>query len=294
MTITLIIITIISLTYLTLIIRELKNIKNQLHSIREDDKTNRQLSVDFHQKTIDDLVSEINNLIKDRQGEREELEYEKEKIKNQITSISHDLRTPLTAIVGYVEILKNEDENREKYLEIIENKSKTLQKLVKDFYEISLLEDKNYELEIQSLYPSYILEETLMDYIDELETRNIKTEIKIEDDYENPIDPDALGRAYANIISNIKHHGEKEASIYHGLKNGKLTTIIKNIPVEKEHLEPEKIFDKFYIGEKTRHNTSTGIGMYGTKLLLEKMNIKIAAYLDDGELVIQLIYPKAH
>lgn len=292
MTITLIIITIISLTYLTLIIRELKNIKNQLHSIREDDKTNRQLSVDFHQKTIDDLVSEINNLIKDRQGEREELEYEKEKIKNQITSISHDLRTPLTAIVGYVEILKNEDENREKYLEIIENKSKTLQKLVKDFYEISLLEDKNYELEIQSLYPSYILEETLMDYIDELETRNIKTEIKIEDDYENPIDPDALGRAYGNIISNIKHHGEKEASIYHGLKDGKLTTIIKNIPIEKENLEPEKIFDKFYIGEKTRHNTSTGVGMYGTKLLLEKMDIKIDAYLDDGKLVIQLNYPK--
>lgn len=101
-----------------------------------------------------------------------------------------------------------------------------------------------------------------------------------------------MGRAYGNIISNIKHHGEKEASIYHGLKDGKLTTIIKNIPIEKENLEPEKIFDKFYIGEKTRHNTSTGVGMYGTKLLLEKMDIKIDAYLDDGKLVIQLNYPK--
>lgn len=285
-----IIINLLLAAYLILTLRELKHINTEIKKYRKKEKTNKKISVDFHGKNIDPLVSEINNLITDQIEDREELNYEKQNLKHQITSISHDLRTPLTAIMGYTEILKNEEENKQKYLYIIEKKTKTLQKLVNDFYEISLLEDKNYNLELEPLYPSYILEETIMDYIDELEKKNIKLEINIEEDEEKPIDPSALRRSFHNILSNIKQHGKEKAYIYHGKENGKLITKIKNIPENLETLEPEKIFNKFYIGEKTRHNTSTGIGMYGTKLLLEKMNIDIKAEIENHLLTITMTY----
>lgn len=271
---------------------EITSIEKQLKYINTQEKTNKRITTSFQSKKWNKLVREINRLI-DKHSEKErELGYEKERIKNQITSISHDLRTPLTSIIGYLDLLEKskDDEEFSSYLDIVRKKAASLQKLVVDFYEISLLEDKKYELDLEKVAPYYLLEDAVMEYYKDLEKAGIKTEIRIESSEETCSNSKALSRVYSNLLSNIKKHGEKEAYIFHGLEGDKLVTIFKNKIKAGEEVEESKLFEKFYTGEKSRHENNSGIGMYSSKVLIEKMKHIISAKIDEGYLTIKITY----
>lgn len=294
MTIFMGIICIILLVIIGLLIHQIDSIRDQLRYINTQDKTNKRLTVTFHVFFMDKMVSEINKLISKHFEKVDELGYEKSKIKQQITSISHDLRTPLTSIVGYIDLLEssNNPEDFKKYIDIIRRKSNSLHKLVEDFYEISLIEDKNYELELTNICPYYILEDLLMEYYNDLEKNGVELDIKLESTKEIQGNQNALARVYSNLFSNIKKHGAGKVEIYHGEKNGRLITMFKNRIKEPKLVEESKLFEKFYTGEKSRTYANTGIGMYSSKILLEKMNHKISASVFGNYMTIIIEYFK--
>lgn len=268
------------------------SIKNQLQFINKEEKTNKLVTVVFHGLKTNALVTEINNLINRHKDKEIELEHEKNKIKSQITSISHDLRTPLTSIVGYIDLLEKplSKEDKEKYLNILKKKSSTLQKLVEDFYEITLIEDINYTLEIAEVSPGYILEDVIMEYYNDFENIGLSLNINIEDYKKILGNQKALSRVYSNLLSNMKKHGELEGEIFHGMKEGSLITVFKNKIKGNENLDDKRLFEKFYTGEKSRNNSSSGIGMYSSKVILEKMNFSVSAKIINGYMEITIKY----
>lgn len=268
------------------------SIKNQLQFINKEEKTNKLVTVVFHGLKTNALVTEINNLINRHKDKEIELEHEKNKIKSQITSISHDLRTPLTSIVGYIDLLEKplSKEDKEKYLNILKKKSSTLQKLVEDFYEITLIEDINYTLEIAEVSPGYILEDVIMEYYNDFENIGLSLNINIEDYKKILGNQKALSRVYSNLLSNMKKHGELEGEIFHGIKEGSLITVFKNKIKRNENLDDKRLFEKFYTGEKSRNNSSSGIGMYSSKVILEKMNFSVSAKIINGYMEITIKY----
>lgn len=268
------------------------SIKNQLQFINKEEKTNKLVTVVFHGLKTNALVTEINNLINRHKDKEIELEHEKNKIKSQITSISHDLRTPLTSIVGYIDLLEKplSKEDKEKYLNILKKKSSTLQKLVEDFYEITLIEDINYTLEIAEVSPGYILEDVIMEYYNDFENIGLSININIEDYKKILGNQKALSRVYSNLLSNMKKHGELEGEIFHGIKEGSLITVFKNKIKGNENLDDKRLFEKFYTGEKSRNNSSSGIGMYSSKVILEKMNFSVSAKIINGYMEITIKY----
>lgn len=268
------------------------SIKNQLQFINKEEKTNKLVTVVFHGLKTNALVTEINNLINRHKDKEIELEHEKNKIKSQITSISHDLRTPLTSIVGYIDLLEKplSKEDKEKYLDILKKKSSTLQKLVEDFYEITLIEDINYTLEIAEVSPGYILEDVIMEYYNDFENIGLSLNINIEDYKKILGNQKALSRVYSNLLSNMKKHGELEGEIFHGIKEGSLITVFKNKIKGNENLDDKRLFEKFYTGEKSRNNSSSGIGMYSSKVILEKMNFSVSAKIINGYMEITIKY----
>lgn len=268
------------------------SIKNQLQFINKEEKTNKLVTVVFHGLKTNALVTEINNLINRHKDKEIELEHEKNKIKSQITSISHDLRTPLTSIVGYIDLLEKplSKEDKEKYLNILKKKSSTLQKLVEDFYEITLIEDINYTLEIAEVSPGYILEDVIMEYYNDIENIGLSLNINIEDYKKILGNQKALSRVYSNLLSNMKKHGELEGEIFHGMKEGSLITVFKNKIKGNENLDDKRLFEKFYTGEKSRNNSSSGIGMYSSKVILEKMNFSVSAKIINGYMEITIKY----
>lgn len=268
------------------------SIKNQLQFINKEEKTNKLVTVVFHGLKTNALVTEINNLINRHKDKEIELEHEKNKIKSQITSISHDLRTPLTSIVGYIDLLEKplSKEDKEKYLNILKKKSSTLQKLVEDFYEITLIEDINYTLEIAEVSPGYILEDVIMEYYNDFENIGLSLNINIEDYKKILGNQKALSRVYSNLLSNMKKHGELEGEIFHGIKEGSLITVFKNKIKGNENLDDKRLFEKFYTGEKSRNNSSSGIGMYSSKVILEKMKFSVSAKIINGYMEITIKY----
>lgn len=268
------------------------SIKNQLQFINKEEKTNKLVTVVFHGLKTNALVTEINNLINRHKDKEIELEHEKNKIKSQITGISHDLRTPLTSIVGYIDLLEKplSKEDKEKYLNILKKKSSTLQKLVEDFYEITLIEDINYTLEIAEVSPGYILEDVIMEYYNDFENIGLSLNINIEDYKKILGNQKALSRVYSNLLSNMKKHGELEGEIFHGMKEGSLITVFKNKIKGNENLDDKRLFEKFYTGEKSRNNSSSGIGMYSSKVILEKMNFSVSAKIINGYMEITIKY----
>lgn len=100
----------------------------------------------------------------------------------------------------------------------------------------------------------------------------------------------ALSRVYSNLLSNMKKHGELEGEIFHGIKEGSLITVFKNKIKGNENLDDKRLFEKFYTGEKSRNNSSSGIGMYSSKVILEKMNFSVSAKIINGYMEITIKY----
>lgn len=282
----------VALIVILLLSLELKSLRDQMAYINKEDKTNKRLNLSFHGFFLDSLVSQVNNYIDKGKAREEDLSYEKEKIKSQITSISHDLRTPLTSIIGYLDLLEKTKDPREyqAYMETLKKKTQSLQKLVVDFYDISLLEDKNYQIDLEDLAPSMVLEDKIMEYYKDIEDKGIDLEIAIENFDLISSNSQGLSRVYGNLLSNIKNHGCETAKIFHKRQEDQVLTIFSNRISDAEDLDVERLFEKFYTGQKSRNKGSSGIGMYASKVILEKMGHDISADLDGDLLTITIKY----
>lgn len=283
---------IIFLILFVIYIFEINSIRKQLKEINAEKRTNLLIKTGFRIFGMENLVSEINNLIKNHRKIEIELENEKEKIKNQVASVSHDLRTPLTSILGYIEVLKtNEDaKTREKYTDIIQKKAQILQKLIEQFFEIALIEDTKYEIEKEKVYPGILLEDTIMAYYQDFSSVGIELQIKIKEDLETVSNRNALSRIYSNLIANMLNHGESFAEISQHIEGERLVTKFKNKIKTGEKIDEEKIFEKFYRAETSRHSNSTGIGMYASKILAEKLDHEISSKVSDGYFEVKIRY----
>lgn len=214
-------------------------------------------------------------------------EREAEKTKNElITNVSHDLRTPLTSVMGYIGLIKDgkyEDENTMKeYLDIAFNKSNQLKELIQDLFEYTKLNNTNIELEKSNVNLVEFLSQIIEEYIPVFEENNL-TVIKrfVDDSSIVNIDAGKIARVFENLFSNaIKYSfkpGEVIISSYEN--NGYVNIVIKNkgenIPKEKV----DKLFDRFYRGDEARNSNvkGSGLGLAITKNIIELHKGKIWA-----------------
>lgn len=245
---------------------------------------------------LESLVKEINNLYDENQKIKVKNERIDEKLKRNISNISHDLRTPLTSISGYIQLLKeedlSEDEERE-YLNIVGRRVKSLQDLITSFYELSRLESNDYRFNLKNVNIKNILIDNIATYYADFDKNNIEPIIQIDKNVENIISDDiAINRVFSNLIGNMIKHGSGEVKII--LKNEKnsiVTEFINSAPnLNKE--DENKIFDRFYIKDKSRSSKSTGLGLSITKAFVEELGNKIECCIYEGKLKIKIEWNK--
>jgi signal transduction histidine kinase len=212
-------------------------------------------------------------------------------LKDMILNISHDLRTPLTAIMGYIQLLQESDmgEEEQKYVNIIMGKSKDLSQLISDFYELSMLESAG----IEPLYQEIDLVETLtnhlLSYADLLEARQIEPEIIKDNSIVNiSADELMLKRVFNNLIANAIKYSKKTLKIY--IETNDFVKVTFENDIVETSLDVNKIFDKFYTGNSARMNGNTGLGLYIAKELMNKMGGEIFAKLNEDKLQIILLF----
>ena len=227
-------------------------------------------------------VNEIRNIEKERQGDQE--------LKNAVTNIAHDLRTPLTAISGYLELMEDQSDHEKvnDYLEIVRERTDALKRLTEELFRYSLYASSDEELIPASLSLNSQLEIALAGAYGMLTEQGITPVIHMpREAVTRNLNEDALQRIFGNILSNAAKYSEGDLKI--SLQENGTVTFANRAPHLSE-VEAGKMFDRFYTVENARG--STGLGLSIAKLLTEKMGGSIRADWIQGMLVITLCFPQ--
>lgn len=265
----------------------IKEIEEKFDFIIESD-TNNLITISTNDIDLKQLAKRINqNLKKIRELE---IQYNQgnEELKRSITNISHDLRTPLTAIRGYLDLIeqKNLTEKQKNYLLFIDEKVKILTDLTEQLFNFSKSLDSYQDIKKQNVVLNSVLEETICASYDLFIQHNINPKIYItKEKIIKQIDENMLKRIFENIISNEIKYSDEFLEIKLN-KNGKI--IFRNKTKNLDKTSVEKIFDRYYTVENAKK--STGIGLSIAKQLVELNNGTISANYDNGYLIIEIYF----
>ena len=263
----------------------IKEIEDNLDIILNND-TNKLITISTNNKRLNRLTTTLNTSL--RKIRRLEITYKNgnKELQESITNISHDLRTPLTAIKGYIDLIKKEKSKKKivEYLKIIENKTEDLVILTEQLYDYSKSLDLKDKLKKEKVCINDILEDTILSYYALIKKKNLTPEINITTKrIYRKIDKNMAIRILENIISNTIKYTDEDIKIAL-LDNGKI--IIKNKSHALDNTIVNKIFNRYYTVE-SGSNTS-GIGLSIAKQLVNINGGKITAKYSQGYLIVEL------
>ncbi len=224
-----------------------------------------------------------------------------QKLKDEITNISHDLRTPLTSMKGYLRLLEEvnvtenpkKDEEWKQYLAITVKKTEQLQYLVEQLYEYTNLKDKVEPLclEKTELYGFFCNQ--ILNYYHDFETKGIQVQLPNEQQCEVLADKQALERIFANMIGNALKYGKDYWKIEIENTNSTVKMIFQNPANGLTEEEVSHLFERFYMQEQSRTVGGSGLGLTIAKMLMESMGGDMTAKLETEELRFELQFPRA-
>lgn len=274
--------------------REINRTTKILSSINRDE-TNRKVNIHLYDKNLERLTEEINNHIDKRKHSLAMKKQSENMMKQSISYISHDLRTPLTSINGYIQLLESKDlsdEDKEEYLKIIRDSSLRLNILLEDFYELSLIDQDEYPLAREQVDIKELILEVLFSFYNEFEQRGITPDIDMpETSTYLYTDPSTLKRVIENLIINSIRHSTGDIDIHLTVTASVIQFNIKNPAKKLSEEDIIHMFDPFYKADQTRKGEGTGLGLPITKSLMEKMEGSIQAELLEDDLKIICQWP---
>ena len=243
--------------------------KRQICEITKQISENKKLRISLSNKQIEKLAGIINEKKHLEQKTNIQIIQEKEQLKHSIANISHDLRTPLTSIQGYLTLLKDceDKEEQEHYFSVIQAKTDYLTELVQIFYDLSLIESDDYILGIEKIDVNRIVTDCLINKYNEL--KELSPTIKIEN---APVWITGNAVACKRIIDNLVTNAIRYSNDYIEIvmdADGIFT--VKNTTSELKNIDVNILFQKFYTVDTSRSNGNTGLGLYIVKELLNKI-----------------------
>ena len=269
--------------HLVLLRRSIGEIANELDEKLKTD-TNTLICISSGDKAVKALAEKINGELRELRKERLKLQNGDAELKKAVTNISHDLRTPLTAICGYLDLLQREEhtENSKRYLSVIRERTDSMRNLTEELFKYSVVTSKTESLKPERVSLNDTLEQSLAAFYGVFSERSIAPEIKISDTpVERTLDKAALRRIFDNILSNAAKYSDGDLKVE--LSKGG-TVSFSNSAKGLDKIKTERLFDRFYTVETA--SGSTGLGLSIAKLLTEKSGGNISADYRNGRLFV--------
>lgn len=235
------------------------------------------------------IAHNINNM---KEGYKKSLEEQvkSERLKTElITNVSHDLKTPLTSIINYIDLLKKEDLSKYEisgYISVLDRKSKRLKALIEDLFEASKMSSGSVELNIEKIDITALLKQSIAEFEEKIKNSSLKLKFKYNDKkiYAN-LDGKKTWRVFENLINNIIKYSQPNTRVYIDLieTDTKIIITMKNISHYEMDFTSDEIFERFKRGDKARNTEGSGLGLAIAKSIVElqggNLNINI-----DGDL----------
>lgn len=252
---------------------------------RRGQDTNTLLSLPCRDRELRRLASALNQELRALRQERLRYQQGDKELKEAVVNISHDLRTPLTAISGYLQLLQGQDlpPDAQRYLEQIESRTESMKRLTEELFRYSVVvSEENLAREPVDLRRA--VEEALLSFYGALEGRGIEPQVRLpETPVIRQLDPAAVNRVLGNILTNALKYsaGDLEVTLE---ESGRLT--FSNAAPGLDPVAAGRLFDRFYTVEAARN--STGLGLSIAKELTQRMGGEMGAELHNGRLTVWL------
>lgn len=280
--------------------RRIKKINNILKEVCTGN-FNQYFRIEPAPKSIRELSNYLNKLVKELHDLNVKTKRTEEERKKMISNISHDLRTPLTSLMGYVEMLQNNElsrEDREEHLNIIQRKGKDILNLIESFFELAKIDSGDISIEITRINLSEIVQEILLDFYNDFEKEAIRPQINIpssilyvQGDYIS------IKRILNNLFSNALRYGKegKVVGIELREEEDRIWVDIWNKGATISESDIEHIFERTYTGEYSRNPNirGNGLGLTIVKRLIELQNGNISVRSEvDGRIIFSFYLKK--
>lgn len=262
---------------------QMKKIAAQLREQRESF-----LTVEFVDKDLEILVTELNELIESVKEIRAEAGRGEESLRASISMISHDMRTPLTSVIGYLQLAERNCKEEENLAEIriALEKAKYCSRLVNDLFEVSVIDTETDEPALKNVNLCQVVCEEILAAHPQFEERGIIPVFgQADEDIFVWADCRRLTRVVQNLISNaIKYSAGK---VNFSVTQGKRVLLIATNDLCRE-VDTARIFDRFYQEDVSRGSGGSGLGLYICRRLVENMGGEIWAECEDGKLAVKV------
>lgn len=274
--------------------REITRMSNDLYELNTGAR-NGKLTVTTLNKPLENLCQQINSGLEVRDKARINTENHEAELRAQISNISHDLRTPLTAILGYISMMKSTPTKAEGYLDIIEDRSKALQALVEQFYELSVIEDSQTGFVLEPVDITAAVTNCVLGNYALFENKGIQPETFLPEQAVLILSNHrALERILQNLIQNSLKFAESSVSISLTDEGSQCIFKISNDTKNLTDADIAHLFERFYTVDKSRVDGNTGLGLYIVKRLLEKTHGDVnRVSLENGWFIIEISFTKA-
>ncbi len=223
-----------------------------------------------------------------------------ERLKTElITNISHDLKTPLTSIINYTDLLKGQDFQDNtilNYINALDRNSQRLKLLITDIVDASKTETGNVNIHLEKLELNELISQVYGEFDTIFNEKNISFIFNPENDVFVLADGNHLGRVLENIIGNASKYTLENTRIYGIVKEEDefVSFSLKNISKDELNISPDELMEQFIRGERSRHTEGSGLGLYIAKNLMQLMNGKLVLAINGDLLEVKLLIPKAN
>ena len=273
--------------------RQVKDICRQLAFLMKHD-SKMLIHREFGLGGIGMLSDRLNDLLELRRKEKQYYQEKETLIADTYTNLSHDIRTPLTSLDGYFQLMEaceNVEEQR-RYLNIIHERIHSLNEMLEELFMFTKLKNESYRLELTSCCINRILKETVFSYYDDWVRREIQPDIQItEEQLYIDGNKQGLSRIIQNVIKNGLDHGEKKIRIVLKREQNRAVLRISNQVIASEQIDIEHVFDRFYKADAARSKTSTGLGLSIAREFVRRMNGEIGAKIEENEFIVEMSFP---
>ena len=260
---------------------KIRKYQNQQDTIKQalQDIYNGKENVHINEEELKGTLKEMATYVNDISGGfanaiKESLKSERLKTE-LITNVSHDIKTPLTSIINYVDLLKKEniqDEKVKEYIEILDNKSQRLKKLTEDLVEASKASSGSVKLNIEEIDIKELINQTIGEFKDRFEQKKLIIETNIpENELKINADNRYMYRIIENLFSNITKYALEGSRVYIDMekKQNKIKIVMKNISKERLNISSDELMQRFVRGDRSRYTEGSGLGLSIAKSLTE-------------------------
>lgn len=272
--------------------RQVGDICRQLRFLMKND-SNMLITGDTGFGGLKELMEVLNQFLMDRKKERKKYLEKEQMISDTYTNLSHDIRTPLTSLDGYFQLLEQCDDREEQkhYMAIIQERILSLKEMLEELFLFTKLKNDSFHLELKPCCINQVLKQTIFSYYDEWTGKGIRPEIRITDQllYIEGNEA-ALHRMFQNVLKNALDHEAKGIGLSLEEKEGKSLIRIWNEVRDPEKIDPEKVFERFYKADEARSKTSSGLGLSIAKEFADQMHGQIRARLEGKIFYIEICF----